>query len=41
MEQNEKLLKKVSSLEDRLEIIESKFSCSDAPTCINKKVIKE
>ena len=41
MEQNKKLLKKVTSLEDRLEIIESRFSCANAPTCTNKKLMQE
>lgn len=39
--QNKKLLKKVSEIETRLEVIESKFSCADAPTCVNKKLIQE
>ena len=39
--QNKKLLKEVSEIKDRLEIIESRFSCADAATCLNRKEIKK
>ena len=39
--QNKELLKEVSEIKDRLEVLENKFTCADAPICINKKDIKE
>lgn len=40
-EQNKKLLREVIEIKDRLEMLESRFTCSDAPVCTNKKELKK